>query len=482
MKANTTVAQAFLGLLASSTALVDNITSLFGNSSSEAVESPTDPTINPPPFGYAAGSPASVANLKDKIKHVVWIILENRSFDNILGGVNRTGLDNPFNNGDVCNPVDVTKPNGTTLCTRLKDYDSVANDPDHSITGNNFEFYGTYAPSNADIQSGKITATNQGFVNKQTLSYPTITSDLAAAQVLGYYSEAEVPTMVDLVDEFTTFNYWFSCIPGPTNPNRACALSGTSDGHGFNDLSFETSTLDINSIFETASANDISWFNYDGTNGAFPPDSLFYIWTALNARSNVVPIENFFQDAYLGLLPQLSYLNPSCCGANTNSMHPDGNVSYGQVFVKQIYDAVRQGPHWEDTLLILTYDEAGGFHDHVPSPLAVKTDNHSYTEIADDGAIYTFNFDRLGGRMPTWLISPYVQKGYIENMGTNPATSAVEAYSATSILKTLGLLWDLEDFTPRVSNSPSFDHLIGTTLRTDAPAYLTPPVPFPFDP
>jgi len=71
--------------------------------------------------------------------------------------------------------------------------------------------------------------------------------------------------------------------------------------------------------------------------------------------------------------------------------------------------------------------------------------------------------------------------GHIENLGTNPATGAAEAYSATSVLKTLGLLWDFEDFTPRVSNSPSFDHLIGPQMRNDAPLILTPPKPFPND-
>ncbi|KAJ7457212.1 putative phosphatidylglycerol specific phospholipase C [Mycena galericulata] len=470
MKANATI----LNLLATSTSVLDS-TSLFENRATTAT------TVNPPPFGFKAGSPASVANLKDKIKHVVWVLLENRSFDNILGGVARPGLDNPTNNGNVCNPVNLTSdPKGPTLCDRLKDFDSVANDPDHSVTGNNFEFYGQFAPNNADIQSGKITATNQGFIEKQVISYG-ISPDLAAAQVMGYYSEAEIPTILNVVDNFATFNYWFSCIPGPTNPNRACALSGTSDGHGTNDNDFEISAIGVNSIFEEASSKGISWLNYDGTNGAFAPDALFYNWTAANAKNNVVPIENFFQDAYLGLLPQLSYLNPSCCGGNSNSMHPTGNVSFGQIFIKQIYEAVRQGPHWSDTLFVLTYDESGGFHDHVVSPLAVQTDNKTYTETAEDGEVYTFHFDRLGGRMPTWLVSAYTPSGFIENLGTNPLTGAPEPYSATSVLKTLGLLWDFEDFTPRVSNSPSFDHLIGPKMRNDAPVTLAVPSPFPND-
>ncbi|KAF7299013.1 Phosphatidylglycerol specific phospholipase C [Mycena indigotica] len=462
MKANTTAA--FIGSLLA--------TSMPFARSPEVVDAP--------PFGYTAGSPASVANMKEKIKHVVWVLLENRSFDNLLGGLNRPGLDNPINVGDVCNPVDVTKPNGATLCTRSKDFDSVLNDPDHSVTGNNFEFYGQFAPDNTAIQNGTLVATNQGFVNKQTISYPSIGSSLAAAQVMGYYSESEIPTIADIVDSFTTFNYWFSCIPGPTNPNRACATSGTSAGHGSNDASFTVAGLTQNNIFQTATAHNISWINYDGTNGAFAPDALFYASVKAHSTANIVPIENFFQDAFLGLLPQLSYLNPSCCGVNTNSMHPDGNVSYGQVFTKQVVDAVRQGPHWNDTLILLTMDESGGFHDHVPSPLAVPTDNLSYTETKS-GQTYTFHFDRLGGRIPTFLISAYSPKGHIENMGTNPKTGGVEAYSATSVLKTLGLLWDLDDLTPRVSNSPTFDHLIGPTMRTDVPLILTPPLPFPND-
>lgn len=160
-------------------------------------------------------------------------------------------------------------------------------------------------------------------------------------------------------------------------------------------------------------------------------------------------------------------------------MHPSGNVSFGELFVKQVYEAIRNGPLWESTLLLLTYDETGGFFDHVPSPLAVPPDNKTYTETAADGQSYTFNFDRLGGRMPTWLISPFAPQGHVEGFGINPATGESEAYSATSVLKTLGLLWDIPDLTPRVSNSPTFDHLIGPVARNNAPQLLRTPKPFP---
>ncbi|KAG6849164.1 hypothetical protein H0H93_010841 [Arthromyces matolae] len=431
------------------------------------------------PFGYASGSKQSVQNLKSKIKNVVWVLLENRSFDNILGGIKGHGLDNPANNGPFCNPVNVTQPTGTKYCSFYQDFDSVANDPDHSVTGYNMELYGTFHPDQNAIANGTLKANCEGFVNKQLISYPKLDPKVAAEQVLGYYSPDEIPTLVDIVDEFTTFNYWFSGVPGPTNPNRLIALAGTSAGHGSNDNSFNVAGINNTGIFQQVDEKGLSWRNYDGTNGAFASDALFFSWVKANRASNVVPVENFFQDAYLGLLPSLSYINPSCCGANTNSMHPNGNVSFGQAFIKQIYDAVRTGPQWDSTMLVVTFDETGGFFDHVAPPLAVRPDNLTYTSTAADGGSYTFQFDRLGGRMPTFLISPYTPKGHTENNGTNPANNQPYPYTATSVLKTLGYLWDLEDLTPRVSNSPAFDHLIGPLARKDTPAVLANPHPFP---
>ena len=145
----------------------------------------------------------------------------------------------------------------------------------------------------------------------------------------------------------------------PTNPNRLAALAGTSAGHGYNDESFDVGDINTTGIFEVVDKLGVSWREYDGTNGAFLNDAQFFSYVNENRKSNVVPIENFFQDALLGQLPQFSYINPSCCGLNSNSMHPTGNVSYGQILVKQIYESVRNGPQWDNTLFVLTYDETG---------------------------------------------------------------------------------------------------------------------------
>jgi phospholipase C len=182
---------------------------LFGSALSAAVSKGSQE-----PFGYKSGSKESIANMKDKIENVVWILLENRGFDNILGGVKKIGLDNVVNNGPFWNPQNVNETNSKKWYSQYKDYDSVLHDPDHSVTGVNFELYGTYHPDNEAIANGSLTANLEGFVNRQMLAYPSISAQRATDEVMGYYSEDEIPTLVDLVDEFTTFNYWHSCVPG----------------------------------------------------------------------------------------------------------------------------------------------------------------------------------------------------------------------------------------------------------------------------
>lgn len=158
-------------------------------------------------------------------------------------------------------------------------------------------------------------------------------------------------------------------------------------------------------------------------------------------------------------------------------MHPSGLVSDGEELIRSVYNTLRASPQWDQSLLILTFDESGGFHDHVPPPLAPPPDNHTYTETTPAGESYTFSFNRLGGRIPTLLISPWVGKARVEQQGRN-AEGKVVSYSASSILRTLGYLWDFDPFNPRVEHSPSFTHLIQDSKRTDTPVSLPNGTPF----
>ncbi|SPQ21414.1 5847f4cd-d96a-4afe-8d4b-3e3ceafb6f26 [Thermothielavioides terrestris] len=406
------------------------------------------------------------ANLKAHIKNVVILVMENRSLDNLLGGQKLKGIDNPIQKGPFCNPYNLTNPAAGLVCSAANDFDSITDDPDHAVYGNNIEFYGTFTPDNNAIASGHLTPTQKGFVHEQLRLYSSKANrSTLAQQVMNYYTEEQVPVLTALIKNFVTFNHWHSAIPGPTDPNRLALVSGSSYGHGSNDATFTAKGFNEKSIFQSLTEGGYHWRNYHDPAGGTGPEASWFQWTYdAGLEGNVVDISQFFVDAAAGNLTSLSFINPSCCGVGTTSMHPSGLISAGEALIKQVYEALRAGPQWEQTLFILTFDETGGFHDHVPPPLAPRPDDLTYTATTPSGANYTFPFNRLGGRIPTLLISPWVSKGYVEQQHANSAGQVV-SYSATSILRTLGYLFDFEPYNPRVEWSPSFAHLINSRAR-----------------
>ncbi|KAJ9210376.1 hypothetical protein DTO166G4_8024 [Paecilomyces variotii] len=418
----------------------------------------------------------STSNLKDKIKNVVVLIMENRSVDNLLGGQTIKGLENPIQNGPFCNPYNLTNPAEGIVCSAAKDYDSISDDPDHSVYGVNIEYYGTFTPDNNAIASGKLKPNQNGFVHEQIRVYGSSVANKSelATQVLNYYTEEQVPVLTALVQNFVTFNHWHSDVPGPTNPNRAYVVSGTSYGHGVNDNAFDESVHGFpqRSIFQQLNETGHTWKNYYDPAGGTGPDAAFFNWTYNSGNyDNIEPIANFYTDAAAGKLPEFTYINPSCCGVGTNSMHPSGLISDGEALLKKVYESLLASPQWNNTLFFISFDETGGFHDHVSPPLAPAPDNLSYTTSTPDGKEYTLPFNRVGGRVPTFLISNWVEKAYVEQQAKNSQGKTV-SYSASSLLRTLGDLWDFEPFTPRVAYAPSFGHLIQKTARTDLPKTL----------
>ncbi len=240
--------------------------------------------------------------------------------------------------------------------------------------------------------------------------------------------------------------------------------SGTSAGKGKNNFKYNSMTQ--KSIFQQVTELGLEWKDYLVDTSI--QDARWFTWTyESNNTDRIVFMDSFYEDAKNGQLPHLAYINPSCCGDGTNSMHPTGRVSDGEQLIKDVYEALRASPQWNETLWVITFDETGGFHDHVAPPRAARPDNKTHTETTPTGRDYTFAFDRLGGRMPTWLVSPWAN-AVVEQQGVNACGKTV-SYHATSILRTLGYLWDFAPYNPRVKSAPSFDHLIGTKLRTDAP-------------
>ncbi|KAJ5090988.1 hypothetical protein N7532_009672 [Penicillium argentinense] len=401
----------------------------------------------------------------DNIKHVVVLVQENLSFDHFFGGLTYDRKINGVVNRPFCNPVNISLTESPKVCADSTAQNIASEDPNHSIAGGNMQIFGTYHP----LVGAKPAM--EGFITEQRASYEQDNAT-RAAEVINYFTPDHIPVFNAIAENFVLFDRWFAAVPGPTNPNRAYLTSGTSYGHGMNDDAFNQSGLPQKSIFEQLSEKGVTWINYENStrsDPAFLPDALFYKWTAKsdNGRSRIRPIERFYTDAQNGNLPQFSWINPECC--NYMSMHPPSPINMGETFVKSIYEAIRNSPQWNETLFILTFDEHGGFADHVSPPANVPPgDSLTYTEVARDGRPYTFHFNRLGVRVPTMLISPWVDKGLVQSQ---PSDEEAE-FTHTSILKFLSELWELDTLTPRVDWSPSFRNLIRTQFREDTPEKL----------
>src|SRR5208282_6490406 len=148
------------------------------------------------------------------------------------------------------------------------------------------------------------------------------------------------------------------------------------------------------------------------------------------------------------------------CG---NSQHPMDDVTRGEKLLKSVYKAIRNSPHWENSLLIITYDEHGGFYDHVPPPIEVAPGD-SITDPANNR--YNFNFQQLGVRVPTIVISPFIPKGMIDH----------RVYDHTSVLSTIEAIFGIKSLTARDENAPRLDELLSlTNPRTDTPTTLPDP-------
>jgi phospholipase C len=341
----------------------------------------------------------------DKLQHIVVLMMENRSFDHMLGslpgigGIDDAGAyTNPDANG---NPV--TPQPQAAFQAQLQP------DPDHHFPAVDLQIYGKDSkPGDANRQPNM-----QGFV----LSYYHQQQDLKHSQVIMYYFPKEkLPVLTTLAQEFAVYNRWFASIPGPTICNRAFAHYGTSFGR-----------VDLNPIYPPEKIKSV----YSRLINANPKHTakVYYYDTTSSTMEVANLLQNqpelfgtysqFLDDCDKGSLPDYSFIEPnysdheSDSGENVaNDQHPDHNVQQGEVFIASVYQAIKNNPKlWASTALLITYDEHGAIFDHVAPPKCVQD-----TYTADGNATGTgveFHFDRLGVRVPTILISPWIPKGTV---------------------------------------------------------------------
>jgi phospholipase C len=279
------------------------------------------------------------------------------------------------------------------------------------------------------------------------------------ARALFYYDQRDLPFYYQLASTFAIADHWHCSLLGPTFPNRMYTYAATSFGRTTNDFpeNLETShpfPQKDASVLDELEKRHVSWALY-GTSGALTvhgPAAL-YRWGRRVQKFQ----SDFFAEAKAGTLPQVVYLDVdiSADPVKNPNEHPPADIQVGQKFVSDAVHALFASPQWSKTALFFTYDEHGGYYDHVPPPPACPPD--SLTPINQSGA-----FDRYGVRVPFVLVSPYARKGFVSH----------KIYDHASIVRFIQAKHRMPALTNRDANAD---------IPTDmfdfaAPPFSTPPV------
>jgi phospholipase C len=333
------------------------------------------------------------------IEHVVVVMMENRSFDHLLGWMpnangRQAGLTYPDNNG---NPQPTYRLNYYVGCSHP--------DPDHSYAGGRSEY------DNGKMDGWLRTSTNDSFC-------------------IGYYEEADLPLFATLARNFTTLNNYFPSILSSTFPNRVFQHAAQTDRL--------SNTLDISTlptIWDSLQAAGVSC-RYYYSNVPF-----LALW-----GEKYIPISSLYAqfalDAASGALPSVSFVDPWLTILDTgdgNDDHPHADLRKGEIFLRDIVTTLASSPLWSKTVLVINRDEWGGFFDHVVPPRVIAP-NTVDTDLVNGKAL-------LGCRVPTLIVSPLTRG--------NPAKPRINSllYDHTSVLKLIEWRWGLSPLTARDASS-----------------------------
>jgi phospholipase C len=338
----------------------------------------------------------------DQLKHIVVLMMENRSFDHMLGSLSAVdaridGITNQLSNPDTAGAQIKPQP--------LADFQGQLNpDPDHHFPAVDLQIFG------GDTSAGRA-ANMQGFIK----SYFNQRRDVNHSQMITYYFPQEMlPVLTKLALEFAVFNRWFASIPGPTICNRAFAHYGTSFGR------VDMNPFDVIEPFKSIYTRLI---NAKHTAKVYYYDSTSSTMEVVNLLQNQPQLfgtyKQFKNDCDKGLLPEYSFIEPNYNDHDTdsgeevaNDQHPDHDVQAGEFLIAEVYMHIRRNKKlWPNTALLVLYDEHGGIYDHVPPP-ACTPDKFS-APANSTGTGMEFKFDRLGVRVPAILISPWIPRNTV---------------------------------------------------------------------
>jgi phospholipase C len=340
------------------------------------------------------------------ISHIVIVMMENRSFDHMLGYLRKdkgrtdikglTGTESNEYNGQSYAPM----PLNSTVFKP----DNEKSDPGHDWE---------------DVAE-QLNGGNGGFIKNFAHKFP---NNGEPEKVIGYHNDKQLPVYDFFAENFCVCDHWFSSVPGPTQPNRFYAMCGTSEGQRNNRDTNVLNPIPVWSDFE-----GLTVFDHlpDGLNWKYYSHDIAFLRLHPKFTIDLGPIDkigSFYRAARSGELPNVCWIDPDfgiipwpINRTPSNDDHPPHDIRHGQRLISSVYNALRNGPKWDKTLLVVTYDEHGGFFDHVhPDPAQYR--------VEDDYVA----FRRYGVRVPTMVISPWVKKGLV----------AKTVFDHTSLIKTI---------------------------------------------
>src|SRR5208337_1436970 len=404
----------------------------------------------------------------DNLKHIVVLMMENRSFDHMLGGLSLVmengrkkypkinGLTGNESNPDTNGAIVKVQPNAQFQS-------QLDPDPDHHFPGVDLQIFG-----GAPQGPGRV-ANMQGFVK----DYFSQTKDVNRSHnIMSYFTPDKLPVLANLATEFALFNGWFSSIPGPTICNRAFAHYGTSFGQVGMDIFY---VLDpILSVYErmVQAGHTAKLYYYD------QPSSTMEIVNLLKNQPQIfATYDQFIGDCKAGTLPEYSFIEPCYNdhpGADggqilASDQHPDHNVREGEQFIANTFNAIRTNPDlWMSTALLIVYDEHGGIYDHVVPPACNPNFPDGKTASADaTGTGAPFAFDRLGIRVPAILVSPWIPRGTVIPGTEDPANARTFEHASIPATVTNFFLKTYDNRTAREKNAQTFLDLLTDQMRPD---------------
>lgn len=396
-------------------------------------------------------------NSLDRIENFVVLVMENRSFDHMLGFLQGDGYGIDGLTGNETQPIDPIAIGGPEVhVSDAANYRGDFNldpatfiDPNHEVLSVHDQLF---------RGSPSAEPANKGFVYNYR-QQPNNT-DAHAVNIVNCFSPDKLPVLTSLVKQFAVCDHWYSSVPGPTWPNRLFIHAASSGGHIDNNL--HQVDYDLDTIYDRLDDANKSWRIYFHD----MPQSiaLTHLQKDFIIKRRFKLFEDFLEDARVGLLPAYSFIEPRYSDFLTlkaNDQHPPHDVALGEHLIADVYEAVRNSPQWEQTLLVITWDEHGGLYDHEPPPKTVDPDPAA-TQRVNSG----FAFDRLGVRVPMVLISPYIAQGKIDS----------RTYDHTSLLATVEKRFNLSPLTLRDAQANTFEDILELAVaRDDCPATVERP-------